>query len=305
VQPDRALIDIARRRNHLVQRPDVASVMTSDQWCRRVDQGFWREVAPGVWCHCAVPLDWRLQARAGLLSLGQPAALHGATAAAWWGIGDIEVTDVEFVVPRSRKHRPFPYRIHSTQRFDPGDLLVRDGVRLTNVTRTVIDMAVAGHRAADIERVIDDGMQRRMTSLPTLEARTDQLSGRGVPGSALLKALVLDSGGDSYLERRFLSLVRRAGLPRPACQVVHRSDGRRIARVDFQFRGTTIVVEVSGRLGHVSDRDRQRDARRRNELQRTGHVVIEFTTADVLDGQAYVIDTLRAHLREAGVLGPG
>jgi very-short-patch-repair endonuclease len=80
------------------------------------------------------------------------------------------------------------------------------------------------------------------------------------------------------------------------CQVVHRADGRTIARVDFLFPGTDIVVEVTGRLGHVSDRDRQRDARRRNELQRAGRVVLEFTTADVLDAKDHVIATLLSWL---------
>ncbi|MDP2291191.1 MAG: hypothetical protein Q8M22_08360 [Actinomycetota bacterium] len=82
---------------------------------------------------------------------------------------------------------------------------------------------------------------------------------------ALLSELLLDAGGDSYLERRFLRLVRFAGFPRPHCQVVMKSHGQRVARVDFTFPGSMIVVEVSGRLGHVSDRDRQRDARRRNQ----------------------------------------
>ena len=78
-------------------------------------------------------------------------------------------------------------------------------------------------------------------------------SGRGFPGTERLRGLLLDSGGDSYLERRFLGLVRTAGLPKPTCQVVHRVDGKRIARVDFQFPDTKIIVEVSGRLGHVID----------------------------------------------------
>ena len=53
-----------------------------------------------------------------------------------------------------------------------------------------------------------------------------------------------------------------------------------------------VVLEVSGRLGHTSDRDRQRDARRRNALQEQGWKVIEFTTADLLDDPEYVLTTL-------------
>jgi very-short-patch-repair endonuclease len=300
VNPDTSLLQLATQQHHLIVRSDVALVMTSRQWSRRLDQGWWRELAPGVWCHRAVPVDWRLQARAGSRSLGRAAALHGRTSAAWWPLGGVDVSEPEFLVPRTRKHRPFPFVLHSTRHFDRCDLLVHDGIRLTNATRTVIDMAIIGRPAIEIERVIDDAMQRRLTSLPTLATRVQELCGPGVRGSTMLRALVLDSGGESHLERRFLALVRRAGLVRPRCQVVHRHDGKRIARVDFQFPGTNVIVEVTGRLGHVSDRDRQRDARRRNELQASGYVVLEFTTADVLDEQAYVVDSLRAHLARAG-----
>lgn len=293
---DERLIQLAEANHHLIDRADVATVMTSRQWCRRLDNGVWSPVAPGVWRHRVTPLDWRLQARAGARSLGEYSALYGRTAAAWWDLGQIEVDDVEFVVPRSRRQRPFPFVIHTTNHWTKGDLLVRDGVRVTNATRTVVDLADGSSSAAEIEKVIDAAVQRRLTSFPTLTRRSQALAGPGFRGAERLGALLLDSGGDSFLERKFLALVRKAGLPRPLCQVVHRSEGKRIARVDFQFEATNIIVEVSGRLGHVSDRDRQRDARRRNALQQTGHIVLEFTTADVLDEQAYVITTLNAHL---------
>ena len=83
------------------------------------------------------------------------------------------------------------------------------------------------------------------------------------------------------LERRFLELVRQAGLPRPATQVVHRDGGRTFARVDFLWPELGVVVEVSGRRGHVSDAERARDAQRRNELQDVGLRVYEYTWDDV------------------------
>lgn len=274
--------------------------MTSRQWRRRVDDGTWVPVAPDVWCHLATPIDWRLQARAGARSLGRQAALYGRTAAAWWGLGDIAVADVEFLVPRSRRSRVFPFTLHTTDDWRPRELLVRNDVRLTNATRTCIDMADGSASSGEIERVIDASISRRLTTLPVLSRRLKELEGSGRVGGPLLRALLLDSGGESYLERRFLALVRRNHLPRPTCQVVHRVDGKHIARVDFQFPGTNVIVEVSGRLGHVSDRDRQRDARRRNALQASRHIVLEFTTADVLDEQAYVVAALLAELSATG-----
>jgi hypothetical protein len=95
----------------------------------------------------------------------------------------------------------------------------------------------------------------------------------------VLDALLVDSGGHSILERRFLEVVRRAGLPRPATQVIHRRDGTTFARVDFLFEAFGVVVEVSGQLGHSTPGDRARDAQRRNELQDVGRAVYEWAGA--------------------------
>jgi very-short-patch-repair endonuclease len=230
--------------------------------------------------------------------LGEDAALYGLTAAAWWNLDVPPPLVVEFLVPRSRRRLDNDLVIHTTDRWDARDLLRHDGVRLTSVTRTIIDLAASGRRAADIEAAIDSGVRLRRTSMPTLTARMAELGGSGRDGIRLLRALLLDSGGESYLERRFLRLLRRHSLPRPQCQVVHRlGTSRPVRRVDFEFAAEQIVIEVSGRLGHISDADRQRDARRRNELQQAGLLVLEFTTADVLDDAPYVVDTVRDALR--------
>lgn len=118
--------------------------------------------------------------------------------------------------------------------------------------------------------------------------------GRRRHGCALVRELLLDTGGESHLERRFLTLVRHAGLPRPSCQVTFRASTGRPLRVDFLF--DHVIVEVSGRLGHSSDTDRRRAGRRRVELEDQGCRVIEFTTSDVIDDPEYVIRTLRRAL---------
>ena len=106
---------------------------------------------------------------------------------------------------------------------------------------------------------------------------------------------MLDAGGESALERRFLRLMRSSGLPRPHTQVAYERETGRAMRVDFQFVNG-LVVEVSGRLGHTSDRDRQKDARRRNALQAQGLPMLEFTSADVVDDPGYVTESVRSML---------
>jgi very-short-patch-repair endonuclease len=116
---------------------------------------------------------------------------------------------------------------------------------------------------------------------------------------------LIDSGGESVLERRFLALMREAGLPRPTTQAVQRRDGRHVARVDFLFEPYKVVVEVSGALGHSTRTDRDRDAQRRNELTDLGFRVFVYTWTHVTKQRSWVISTMRRRLATAGwVPGP-
>jgi very-short-patch-repair endonuclease len=297
MDPDEALMKIGEGKHGLIVRADVARAgLSSDQWNRRLEHGAWCEMAPQVWRSRGVPATWQLRVRAGLIWLGPNAALFGRTAAAWWGIDARPVDDVEFVVPRRRRAVEGPFIVHTTTEWDTSELLRKDGVRLTNALRSIIDLAGTEPSAKALENVIDEAVRKKLLSLDRLAERVGELGGRGRSGSVMLRSLLLDSGGDSHLERRFLELVRRAHLPRPTCQVIHREGTKTIARVDFLFAGTNVVVEVTGRLGHVSDAERRRDAHRRNALQLAGRVVLEFTTADVLDAKDYVTTTLRSWL---------
>jgi very-short-patch-repair endonuclease len=138
---------------------------------------------------------------------------------------------------------------------------------------------------------------RSQASAPiVLVNRLAELRGPGRWGAPRLDELLVDSGGHTILERRFLQLMRTAGLPRPRTQVVHRRGGRTFARVDFIFDERAIVVEVSGRKGHASDAERAKDAQRRNEIQDIGKRVYEYTYQQVTREPGYVTRTMRARL---------
>ena len=115
-------------------------------------------------------------------------------------------------------------------------------------------------------------------------------------GVRRLDGLLVDTGGTNRLERRFLALCRRAGLPRPACQVIHRRGGQTVARVDFDFDPSPLVVEVEGQVAHATPRQRQRDAERRRDLHRMGRLVYTFTFDDVYQRPRTVATEIRAAL---------
>ncbi len=93
------------------------------------------------------------------------------------------------------------------------------------------------------------------------------------------------------MERWFLGIVRRAGLPQPQLQKIFRDTQRTIARVDAFFPND-LIVELAGHGTHSSREARQRDEQRRTELTLRGNRVITFTHEDVRDRPAWITSQL-------------
>lgn len=285
------LVEIGRQHGGLVTDRDALGLMGPEAWGRAQDAGFWIPVAPGHYRHAATVLTFDMQVLAGAAWLGHRGALFASTALRWQGVEVPPPATAEFLVPRGRRAIR-SLVLHTTTRWDEHDVVRHRGVRTTTAARAIIDWATQGASARSLECAIDSAIRLRRTALPWITDRLGALSGSGRRGVVRLRELLLDSGGESYLERRFLQLVRKAGLPRPDPQVAFQANGSTVARVDFHFPGTRIVVEVSGRLGHTSDTDRRKDARRRNHLQQAGHIVLEFTTVDVVETPDRVVRDL-------------
>ena len=178
----------------------------------------------------------------------------------------------------------------------PLDRVDVDGFRTLSATRTVIDLAHARRGVSRVEAAIDSAVRLGLSSPLVIATRLETLRGSGRWGCRLIDYLLVDSGGHSMLERRFLQLVREAGIPRPITQAIHRKGSRHIARVDFLFQEENVVIEVSGRLGHTTPTERARDAQRRNELQDIGRRVYEYTWDDVTQRSEMVTRTLKERL---------
>ena len=170
-----------------------------------------------------------------------------------------------------------------------------------SATRTVLDLALSRAPRRRVEAAFDSAVRLGLSHPQVLATRLATLRGQGRWGVHLIEQILPDSGGHSPLERSFLRIVREAELPRPITQAIHRdADRRHVARVDFLFADHHLVVEVTGRLGHVSDAERSRDAQRRNELQDLGFIVIEYTSTQVWQHAEFVRSDIRRRL-----LGPG
>lgn len=157
------------------------------------------------------------------------------------------------------------------------DLTLRHRIPVTRAARTLIDIAPRLSRG-QLERVVNRADALNLVDPEALRAKV-KASGPS-RGAALLRAL-FDRDTfrltESELERRFLGLVRRAGLPLPETQA---SPDRH--RTDFYWPVFRLVVETDGLTYHRTAITQARDARRDREHAENGLQTLRFTHFEVL-----------------------
>ncbi|HET9666695.1 MAG TPA: hypothetical protein VFP09_08065, partial [Desertimonas sp.] len=186
-------------------------------------------------------------------------------------------------------------RVLSTPTIGPLDRATVDGLAVTSGTRTVLEL-IGRVSQRELGNALDSALRKGLTSPAMLLRRLDEMGRQGRTGVTTFDRVMESAGVQSWLERQFLLLVERAGLPRPTLQRTYRHDGRHVARVDFDFAPLPVIVEVGGKRGYLSAAERQRQERRRNQLQLVGKVIYFFTTEDVAGDPDYVVRTLHGAL---------
>jgi hypothetical protein len=289
----------ARQFGVFSQGQAVAAGLDRFALARRRANGTIERIGAASYRFTGQPATWRQSLMAGVLDLGSRAVVSGRAAAALHGFDGYGEGPLEFLVPRDDRERRTVGLVRSTLTLPPIDRCIVDRcLPATSPARTIIDLA-AHLRDVDLKRAVDSAIRDGGTSQLFLRRRLTDLRGPGRHGVRLLDEVLEDAGGHSFLERRFLALVRRAGLPRPATQVVFRRDGRRLARVDFAWEPARLIVEVNGHRIHSTREHLQRDEQRRTELTLVGYRVVVFTYDDVIDRPQWVVDRVRELLASA------
>lgn len=178
------------------------------------------------------------------------------------------------------------------------------GIPLTGIDRTLLDLAGVLERH-HLEVALDDALNRRLTTLASLESAILSHARKGRPGSGALRPLIksrraLASVPESALETRFLGLLRAAQLPAPVTQYEIRDGGRFVGRVDFAYPDLRIAIEADG-FRHHSNRDAwQRDLQRRNRLTAAGWSILHVTWRDLEQRSHQLVHELRQILSFPG-----
>ena len=261
------------------------------EWVRR---GLIERLGPRSYAIVGSAPSWERSVWSASADVAGKGFLAGRTAARLQGLDGFHDRDdrnddaVEVLVPRRNRGVRTQHRVASTGlALSRVHTVVVGGFRCLTAERLILDAPLFGFSKDEIENAIDSAIRLKLISEQRLRSRVISRHRRSINGGrALLDALV-DTGGESRLERWFLGIVRRTGLPMPDLQKVFRATGRTIARVDAFFPGN-LVVELAGHATHSSRADRQRDEQRRTELTLRGNRVITFTHEDVRDRPDWV-----------------
>jgi len=224
---------------------------------RRVASGRLHPVRRGVYAVGRPQLTREGHWMAAVLSCGEDAVLSGESAAGLWGIGDREGGLIEVTVPPGMALRQRRIRVRRRP-LDPAHIAERLNIPLTSPSRTLLDLAASRSRDR-LETAINEADKRDLINPESLRSALEGFAGlRGAPAlRATLdrRTFVLTEPG---LERRFLPIARRCGLPLPRTQPWVNG-----FRVDFHWPDLGLVVETDGLRYHRTPaqqaRDRMRD----------------------------------------------
>jgi very-short-patch-repair endonuclease len=195
-------------------------------------------------------------------------------------------------VPAPADPRPHGVVVHRRAGFGSEDVTRRNGIPVTTPACTLVDLA-ASLEARQLEALVNEADKHDAIDPEELRIALDRLAGRR--GVAALRR-TLDRRTltltDSELERRFLPLARRAGLPQPETGVSLNG-----FKVDFYWPDLGLVVETDGLRYHRTPAQQARDRVRDQAHMAAGLRQLRFTHDQVVFESGHVEATLAAMAR--------
>ncbi len=210
---------------------------------------------------------------AAVLSCGPTAMLSHRCAGLLWGVVR-RADEIDVVVPAGVFRRRPGIRVHRRSPIEPTHRRRVAGIPVTDPVSTLVDVAACA-RDWEVERAINEADRLGLIDPDALRVAIESVPRRH--GLARLRRLL---GGepltDTGLERRFLAIVRLAGLPRPDTQVWISG-----YRVDFFWPRFGLVVEADGWVYHRTPGAQTTDRRRDQAHARAGLTTLRFAEAQL------------------------
>jgi very-short-patch-repair endonuclease len=281
---------LAARQHGVVARRQLLALGLSGQAVQhRLSKGRLHRVRRGVYSVGRAELSQRGHWMAAVLAGGRGAALSYGSAAALWGFERERHGRIEISIPATTSRRVEGVAVHRRPSLLSDEVGVKDGIPVTAVVRTFIDIATRLDEAR-IERAINEADRLGLIDPEALFDALERHPGKhGVVSLRRVLGREEFRLTDSELERRFLRLVAEVGLPTPLT-------GRRLNgfKVDFYWPDLGLVVETDGLRYHRTPTQQARDRLRDQAHLAAGLTPLRFTHRQIRFERGYVRLTLLA-----------
>lgn len=275
---NRALVELAASQWGVVQAGQLLDLgFTRSAISRLAALGWLRRLHQGVFAlghDKLMPDGHRLAA---VLSAGPRAVASHVTAAAIWELRGESggVRHVSVPAPLSGARSTAKVRVHRPRVLDPRECTVRNGIPVTSLARTLVDLGDVVS-AEQVRRAFIRAEQLRLIDMRQIEDALDRTRRRRGPSVLRGVLRAYDPRWQrtrSWLELLALDLVRDHRLPQP--EVNAWLAGRWEA--DLLWRDLRLVVEIDGGGVHGTPGARARDAVRDHALRRLGYDVVHVS----------------------------
>jgi hypothetical protein len=265
---DPALVDKALRRKQIT----------------RITRGIYKEGGP--------PDCWERAWAACATVGGCEAVASHRTAARVHGLEVPTGGTDEVTIPRieRRPHRT-DLRYHTTA-LAPDEIDRMDGLRLTTISRTLVDLCRAEEQFRAVWAV-ERALALRLVTAEELEAALHRC--RGIPGITRARHRVAAARplSGSPLETAARLALVDDGLEEPEAQLpIIRADGRE-AFVDLAYREHLVGLEFDGRSEHGMEKAAFEDRNRQNQIVLRDLTIYRFSWFDVFQRRREYLRTVR------------
>ncbi|MBK5219391.1 MAG: hypothetical protein JJE35_06375 [Thermoleophilia bacterium] len=249
-----------------------------------------RRIYRGVYAVGHEPLTWHGRCMAAVLA-SRPAVASHLSAGYVSGLLRYRPETIQVTAPTSRRSKR-EFRVHAAA-LQAAEITEVDGIPVTSLARTYLDLA-AMLSEPSLQRVLERAEELRIFDLGPVEELLARAGGH--PGAGKLRRALAIYRDDptftrSGLEKRFLALVRQAGLPLPAMNYVVAG-----FELDAYWERERFVVELDVYETHGTHAAFERDRLREDDLLLAGIEMIRVTGPRLKREPQEVMRRVSAHL---------
>lgn len=312
----------------MLNRPEVLAFLAQRHWVASVRQlaalgvtkaalehakrtGVVHSVARGVVAVAGVERDWEARALIAQLAAGREAFVSGPSAGVVHGLRNMPRQRIEISIHERRRATLPPWgRLIRTSWIDEQrDVFLRsDGLRVATPLRTLFGLASQFNQHR-FERAAEDVWHRQLASPADAADYLAMVRRSGRSGVRRFNVWLEHVAGverpsQSGLERDFVDLIARAGLPAPQRQhPVVLANGVTI-HLDLAWPEAYLAVEPGHSWWHGGDRGQRADQGRQRECDEVGWRIIPYDESGVEDPVATARQIATIYRKRLAMLRP-